>query len=316
MSLLAKLLDAQGLVRLYGTTPPRHGSPPEVVETAAAKLIERVKPLPLDGFVVYDIQDESRRTAVPRPFPFTRTVDPRAYAKLLFSHTGTPVIAYKCIGDMSEAEWRSWLDETARDYAIDDLAIVGRPTSKGARYPLSLIDAIRIAVAHERRFTIGGVAIAERHGQPSSESRRMIDKASHGASFFISQTVYHAEATIRMLSDYARDCEEASVAPRRVVLTFAPVGREKTLAFMKWLGISIAPEIERAIQSGGSPLAKSIEICHANLVRILEQDYVGRVPLGINVESVSINKDEINASVDLFQALAGVFAERAAHHEL
>lgn len=312
MSLPAKLVDAQGVVRLYGTTPPREGSPPEVVETAAAKLIERVKRLPLDGLVVYDIQDESSRTAVLRPFPFTRTIDPRAYAKLLFSHTGMPAIAYKCIGTMSETEWRSWLDETARDYAIDDLAIVGRPTSKGARYPLSLIDAIRIAVAHERRFTIGGVAIAERHGQQSSESRRMIDKASHGASFFISQTVYHAEATVRMLSDYARDCAQAGVAPRRVVLTFAPVSREKTLAFMKWLGISITPETARAIQSAASPLAKSIEICRANLVRILEQDYVGRVPLGINVESVSINKDEIDASVDLFHSLAGVLAERPA----
>ncbi len=312
MGLNSKLLDAQGLVRLYGTTPPREGSPRELVETAAAKLIERVNPLPLDGFVVYDIQDESSRTAVPRPFPFTRTIDPRAYAKLLFSQTGTPAIAYKCIGEISETEWRSWLDETARDYAIDYLAIVGRPTSKGARYPLPLTGAIRIAVAHERRFTIGGVAIAERHGQHLSESRRMIDKASHGASFFVSQTVYHAGATVRMLSDYARDCAQAGVAPRRVVLTFAPVGREKTLAFMKWLGISIAPETERAIQSAASPLAKSIEICRANLVRILEQDYIGRVPLGINVESVSINKDEIDASVDLFHALAGVLAERAA----
>lgn len=312
MNLLSKLLDAPGLVRLYGTTPPREGSPPEVIETAAGKLIERVKRLPLDGFVVYDIQDESSRTTVPRPFPITRTIDPRGYAKLLSSQTGIPAIAYKCIGEMSEAEWRAWLDETARDYATDCLAIVGRPSSRGSPHTVPLPDAIRIAAAHERRFTIGGVAIAERHGQQLSESRRMMDKASYGASFFVSQTVYHAEDTVRMLSDYARDCAQASAAPRRVVLTFAPVGREKTLAFMKWLGISIAAETERAIRSAASPLAKSIEICRASLVRILEQDYVGRVPLGINVESVSINKDEIDASVDLFHALSEVLAERAA----
>ena len=312
MSLRAKLLDPKGVVRLYGTTPPREGSPAEIVEGAAVKLAERVRRLQLDGLVVYDIQDESGRTAFPRPFPFTRTVDPRAYAKRLFSQTGVSAIAYKCVGKMTEADWRAWLDEAARDYATDYLAIVGRPTSRGASYPLSLTGAISIAAGHQHRFTIGGVAIAERHGQPSSESRRMIDKASHGASFFVSQTVYHAEATVRMLSDYARDCAQAGVKPRRVVLTFAPVGREKTLAFMKWLGISIAPETERAIQSSASPLSKSIEICRANLVRILEQDYLGRVPLGINVESVSINKDEIDASVDLFHALSGVLAVRAA----
>jgi len=312
MSLLAKLQDVQGLVRFYGTTPPREGSPPEVIETAAARLIERVERLPLDGFVVYDIQDESRRTVVPRPFPFTRTVDPRAYAKRLSSQTGVPAIAYKCIGEMSEAGWRAWLDEAARDYASDYLAIVGRPTSRGAGYPLSLTGAIRIAAGHQHRFTIGGVTIAERHGQQSSESRRMIDKASHGVSFFVSQTVYHAEPTIRLLRDYLRDCRAAGVAPRRVVLTFAPCGREKTMAFIQWLGILVPEATERAILSAPNPLAKSIEICRANLVRILEQDYLGRVPLGINVESVSINRNEIDASVDLFHALAGVLAERPA----
>ena len=312
MSLREKLHDTKGVVRLYGTTPPREGSPAGMVEGAAAKLAERVRRLPLDGFVVYDIQDESRRTAVARPFPFTRTVDPRAYARLLLSRTGVPAIAYKCIGEMLEPDWRAWLDETARDYATEYLAIVGRPTFRVAGYPLSLTGAIRIAAGHERRFKIGGVTIAERHGQRSSESRRMIDKASHGASFFVSQTIYHPGATVRMLADYERDCAQAGVAPRRVVLTFAPVGREKTLAFMKWLGISIAPETERAIQCAASPLAKSIEICRANLARILDQDYVGRVPLGINVESVSINKDEIDASVDLFHSLSGVLAERAA----
>jgi hypothetical protein len=32
------------------------------------------------------------------------------------------------------------------------------------------------------------------------------------------------------------------------------------------------------------------------------------VPLGVNVESVSINRDEIDASVDLFHALREVLA--------
>ena len=51
------------------------------------------------------------------------------------------------------------------------------------------------------------------------------------------------------------------------------------------------------------PLAKSIEICRDNLRRILDGGYAGQIPLGVNVESVSINRDEIDASVDLFHAL-------------
>ena len=78
------------------------------------------------------------------------------------------------------------------------------------------------------------------------------------------------------------------------------------MAFMKWLGIDIPVETERAILGASSPLRKSIEICSANLKQVLEQEYATELPLGINTESVSINKDEIDASVDLFHALKEV----------
>ena len=78
MDLKSKLLDPGETVLLYGTTPPRLGTPDEQVQVAAEKLAARVAPLPVDGIVVYDIQDESGRTHEPRPFPFTGTVDPRA----------------------------------------------------------------------------------------------------------------------------------------------------------------------------------------------------------------------------------------------
>jgi 5,10-methylenetetrahydrofolate reductase len=171
---------------------------------------------------------------------------------------------------------------------------------------MTLANAFRLAAAHERGFTLGGVVIAERHDDARSESRRMLEKADLGCSFFVSQTVYHPAATVRMLADYARECRERRVEPKRIVLTFAPCGRQRTMDFMKWLGITIPPETERAILNAPSPLAKSIEICCANLRRILEQQYSVTLPLGINTESVSINKDEIDASVDLFQALKQV----------
>jgi hypothetical protein len=94
------------------------------------------------------------------------------------------------------------------------------------------------------------------------------------------------------------------------VLTFSPCGREKTLAFMRWLGVNITADTERAILGAASPLAKSIEICRDNLRRILDQPYAAHLPLGVNVESVSINRDEIDASIDLFHALREVMNGR------
>lgn len=304
-----KLLDARSAVLLYGTTPPRAGTDEGAVRQAADKLASRLAPLPIDGVVVYDIQDESGRTGAPRPFAFTGTVDPRRYASLLAARTGKPAITYKCVGHLDESAWQAWLDAAARDHGVEFLSIVGRPTS-GVRYPLALSTAIRLAAAHPAGFTVGGVAIAERHTAERSESARLLAKGIEGCGYFVSQTVYHADASERLLADYARDCRGAGVKPRRIVLTFSPVGREKTMAFLHWLGVRIPPETARAILGAADPLAKSIEICRDNLRRILAHDYAREIPLGINVESVSIKRDEIDASADLFHALAEVLREK------
>lgn len=310
ISLKKRLLDPTSVVRLYGTTPPRIGTAADAVEAIAEKLAARLHDLSVDGMVVYDIQDESGRTQLARPFAFKRTVDPRVYSRLLVKRMGAAAtITYKCVGELDETAWLAWLTETANDYGAGCLSIVGRPTS-GVRYPLALSAAIRLAAAHPSGFTVGGVVIAERHTEQRSESARLLAKGIEGCAYFISQTVYHADATVRLLRDYVRDCRGAGVQPRRIVLTFAPAGREKTIAFLKWLGVHIPIETETTILSAANPIARSIEICRDNLRRILDNEYAHQIPLGINVESVSINRDEIDASVDLFRALDGVVRER------
>jgi hypothetical protein len=299
-----KLQDPAGAVLLYGTTPPRSGTSDAAAAEAAGKLAVRLAALPLDGVVVYDIQDETGRIGRARPFPFTGTIDPRAYAKLL----GRPTIVYKALGDMDEQGWLAWLEASRHDHPV--ISVVGRPTS-GVRYALPLSRAIRLAAAHPAGFAVGGVAIAERHTAERSEAARLLAKGIEGCSYFISQTVYHAEASVRLLADYARDCRGAGVRPKRIVLSFAPAGREKTLKFLEWLGVRVPPETARAILGAANPLAKSIGVCRDNLRRILDQPYAREIPLGVSVESVSINKDEIDASVDLFHVLQETIARRS-----
>ena len=307
--LRAQLEDRTRRLRLYGSTPPRIGSSDQVVAEAAEKLVGRLSGLPVDGLIVYDIQDESGRTSIPRPFPFTGTVDPRAYSRLLMERSGLPAINYKSLGELDEAQWGRWLGETARDSDIRFLSIVGRPTS-GIRYSLTLPQAIAQAKQHPAHFCLGGVLIAERDTPDRSEAARLLVKGFEGCSYFISQTVYHAEPTVRVLKDYLRDCKGAGVPPRRIVFTFAPCGREKTMAFIKWLGVRVTPECERSILGSPNPLQKSIAICRDNLKEILDQDYADHIPLGINVESVSINRDEIDATVELFGVLSEVLEGR------
>lgn len=308
MDLKARLLDARQPVFLYGTTPPRAGATPEQVASAVEKLGSRLRGLPVDGVVVYDIQDESGRTSVPRPFPFIATTDPREYSSRLREQTGLAPITYKALGNVDEAGWNAWLAESAQE-DLRLVSVVGRPTS-GVRYAMSLSRAVRIAAEHPARFTVGGVLIAERHNNERSEAARLLAKGVEGCDYFISQTVYRAEPTQRVLRDYLRDCRGAALAPRRVVLTFAPCGREKTLTFLRWLGVNIAPETAQAILGAARPLEKSIEICRDNLRRILDEPCARDIPLGVNIESVSINREEIDASVELFHALRETFAGR------
>ena len=119
MDLRAKLPDARERVLLYGTTPPRLGTAPDSVAAAAEKLTARLAALPLDGVVLYDIQDETGRAQNPRPFPFVGTIDPREYAK----HFKLPAIVYKALGTMDEPGWRAWLAESKG--RVEFLSIVG-----------------------------------------------------------------------------------------------------------------------------------------------------------------------------------------------
>lgn len=308
-TLHARLLGPQPFVTLYGATPPRAAAAPEAVATAASRLAERALCLPIDGLVVYDVQDESERTSEPRPFPFLPTHEPRGYARTLQKLTAIPAITYKVVGGMAEASWIEWLSETRYDYGIGFLSLVGASTPNPPPDALPVDRALELAVAHEGAFTLGGVVIAERHSPSYDESRRLLRKAEQGCGFFVSQVVYHAEATIRLLGDYAAACRREGVAPRRIVLTFSPCGRPRTMEFIKWLGVAIAPEIERSILSDPSPFARSIQICCDNLRAILDRAAAEDIPLGVNIESVSIHRDEIEASVDLVHSLRAVARE-------
>ena len=310
---MVDFLNSSSPVFLYGTTPPRLGASPAETETAAQKLVERTTNLRLDGFVVYDVQDESERNAAPRPFPFLPTLDSRVYSRLLREKSGKPVITYKSVAQMAPDVWQGWLDESAHEFGLETLSLVGAPTSRfRAPDSISLPQAVAMAKTHASGFTLGGVAIAERHSAARRESLRMIEKARGGCDFFVSQTVYHPQKTIDLLNDYARECRECGEQPRRVVLSFAPCGRAKTLEFIKWLGVAVPAPIESAILSAPDPLSQSVEICCAILREILREIEDPTLPLGLNIESVSIKKEEIDASITLFETLQAEFLRLSA----
>ncbi|MGH1460418.1 MAG: methylenetetrahydrofolate reductase [Neptuniibacter sp.] len=313
--LRTKFADSTRGVYLFGTTPPKAGTTEEAASEIADKLLNRLAHVEFDGLIVYDIQDESSRIDKPRPFPFMQTLDPRAYSKLLREKADRPVITYKSVSQRDKESFVEWLDEAWNEYGVRDTVLVGSPSSEGD-IKLSLNDAYAAISEHQASYQLGGVTIAERHASKGNEHERLISKSVQGCEFFVSQAVYNAQATIDMLSSYARSCRENGTTPKRVILTFTPCGSTKTLEFMEWLGISVPEATRFRIMDAKSPLQESIRICRNNLEQILEAVQHLDIPIGLNIESLTNRKEEIDASIRLFKLLKSIVDLKLAEQQL
>jgi len=314
-TLKSRFSDPSRGVYFVGTTPPKDNTSQENVSDIADKLLGRLSAIDYDGMIVYDIQDESSRTDKPRPFPFMKTYDPREYSRIIREKSQHPVITYKSVSQRDRADFDNWLEEAWEHYGIRDIVMVGSPSSDG-EVRLSLNEAYKALAEHRADYNLGGVTIAERHAKKGDEHLRLMQKGDQGCAFFVSQAVYNAQATIDMLSRYARECKEREIEPRRVILTFTPCGSAKTLEFMEWLGISVPEATRYRILDAHNPLAESIRVCRSNLEQILEACLPLGIPLGLNIESLTNRKDEIDASIRLFKLLKATLDLKLAEQTL
>jgi hypothetical protein len=72
---------------------------------------------------------------------------------------------------------------------------------------------------------------------------------------------------------------------------------------MKWLGITFPRWLENDLQFAADPLARSVELCERIFAEVWDYARAKGIPLGVNVESVSIRKAEVESAVELFQLL-------------
>jgi hypothetical protein len=291
-NLPAMLADGRGEILLVGLTPPRRSASEERVKEIAAVTLDRLDGLDLDGLVLYDIDDESDRNPDERPFPYLPTMDPAVFYADHLGAWSRPTVIYRCVGKYPEDDLRTWLREVDPDRVAT--VFVG-PSSgdKEVRTDLPLAHAAHREVRPE--LLLGGVSITER----GDEHLRMLSKQDRGCAFFITQVVYNVDATKSMLSDYFYACTERGVAPRPVILTLSVCGSLKTLSFLKWLGVDVPRWLANALHHAADPLAESYDQCVANARELIAFCRRLGLPFGFNVESVSIRKAEIDASMRL-----------------
>ena len=295
----------EGII-LYGITPPKVKHTEEEIKEIAKKHVDRISKLNVDGLVLYDIQDESDRTDEKRPFPFIKTINPCEYSKNYLQDLKTPRIVYRAVGNYNEERFSTWLEETKQSQVHS--VFVGA-ASHEQQTNITLRQAYELKRKVNDNLCLGGIAIPERHSKKHDEHLRVASKIDSSCEFFITQCVYDLEASKIFLTDYAKYVKENDLEMVPIIFTLTPCGSAKTLDFMKWLGINIPNYLEEDLKESGNILEESVKLSRD----IFEELYIfGKkrgIPVGCNIESVAIRKEEIEASVELLEEVKKIVKE-------
>ncbi|MFN2560483.1 MAG: methylenetetrahydrofolate reductase [Jatrophihabitans sp.] len=300
MSLIDRIADGSGEFLLFALTPPRSSSTGDRAQEIADATLARLLPLDLDGLILYDIADEAARNPAQRPFPFMPTMDPAAFLADNLASWRAPVVVYRAVGKYSTAELGAWCEgqDPSRVMAV----LVGA-ASRDSRPKTSLKQAQALIREANPALLLGGVAIPERHAQRGDEIVRLLAKQDGGTRFFVTQVVYDTNAAKNLVSDYHYACVERATVAAPVVFTFSVCGSIRTLEFLNWLGVGVPRWIENDLRHATDTLEASYQLALANAVDLIAYCRALGVPFGINVESVSSRRVEIEAAVRLAERL-------------
>jgi hypothetical protein len=285
-----------GELLLFAVTPPKLTTTAAETAEIGRVTLERLRSLPIDGLVLYDIDDESDRTPVERPFPFLPTMDPADYLARDLGALQVPAVVYRAVGKYPEDRFRAWLE--AQDPSRAMAVFVGA-SSKGKDVHTSLSRAYELRDEVQPELPLGGVAIAERHARQGDEHLRLIAKQAAGCSFFITQIVYDVNAAKDLVSDYHHECVAQNLEPVPIIFSFSVCGSLKTLEFLDWLGVAVPRWIKNELRHADDTLEASYEQAVATAGDLIAFCRRLGMPFGLNVESVSIRKVEIEASIRL-----------------
>ena len=300
MSVIDRVADGTGEFLLFALTPPRLATAGDRAQEIADATLARLEPLGLDGLLLYDIADETARNPAQRPFPFMPTLDPAAYLADNLRRWSAPVIVYRAVSKYERAELRNWLAEQDPSRV---LAVLVGAASSGVPPATPLAEAQALSRDVNPALFLGGVAIPERHSRRDDEHLRLLAKQDSGSRFFITQVVYDVNAAKSLVSDYHYACAARGTAPAPIVFTFSVCGSMRTLEFLRWLGVDVPRWIENDLRHATDTLEASYRLALAGATDLIAYCRGLGVPFGINVESVSNRRVEIDMAVRLTQQL-------------
>lgn len=300
MSLTHRIASGSGEYLLFALTPPRATSTGARAQEIADATLARLRTLDVDGLVLYDIADEAARNPAERPFPFIPTLDPAAFFADHLTSWTAPAIVYRAVSKYSPAELQAWIAQ--QDPSRVMTVLVGA-ASRASRSKTSLAEAQALSRETNPALLVGGVAIPERHSRREDEHLRLLAKQDAGSRFFVTQVVFDVNAAKNLVSDYHYACAERSTAVAPIIFTFSVCGSMRTLEFLRWLGVDVPRWIENDLKHAADVLQASYRLALTAATDLIAYCRHLGVPFGINVESVSSRRVEIETAVRLAEHL-------------
>lgn len=302
-----KILNRETGIITYAITPPKLNNLHQKIVEISQKQVERIKNIDVDGLIIYDIQDEIDRQKEKRPFPFIETLDPDLYNEEYLKNLAVPKIIYRCVGKYDENQFSKWIKS---DKDSDRFSVFVGASSSKQEVKLKLSEAYRISEQLNPNLILGGVVIPERHVTHKDEHMRIINKVGKGCKFFVSQVIYNLENSKNFLSDYYYYCKNNNIEMKPIIFTITPCGSKKTLQFMKWLGINVPKWMENDLMNSQDILHKSVSLSENIVEELLDFALEKGIPVGFNIESLSIRKVEIEASIKLVKDIKEIIKKR------
>lgn len=295
-----------------------------------------------DGLIVYDIQDEPCRDGKPRPFKFVKKERADLFANFIVKQfPNNPVILYRAfpesytkqnvtendlqdeqtpeqIEKIIEEKRRKiideWMEDTITKKNMKTLVWIGGNSRRLPKINDKIpSDYIGEQIKEKYKDVISGSVCLPERGD--IELELMITRTQKDCKFFITQIVYNYKLYENLINKYIDECIKLNIVPSRIIFNFALFGEQKSIEFMKCLGVIFSDEItqeitqEIDITKQKTHIDKSYELCikiFSDLLTMRKTILSTKkkyIPMGFSVDVVTGNKLEYEKSINLYNDL-------------
>lgn len=293
MNLRDKLLQTSIPVTFFEMVPPQAGKSGAV--EGALDEVKKVRHL-VDAINLPDIRDESR--GAERTYRFVPRVEPRSLGAAIRRELEVDVVLNRVV--VHEPDQLAWLRATREDAGIDHVVLVGGESSQ-VQYPgRSVMDVAAQVTAAGFPLSLGGITIPSRR----HEADRIRRKHAAGLTFFTTQILFDSNDIVWL-------AQRLNGLEARIFLSFAPVSHPGDLAFLRWLGVDIPPDLDRFLLRGGEGSAdscfeRSLDLAQRILMDVFDNLPPDPPPIGLNVEH--INRRNFAGAVKMLARLGDLYA--------